>query len=318
MIQSIDLSTQYAGVTLKNPLIIGACGKTKDSKSIVEMTQAGAAAVVMKTLFYNPVRPEKLKKEFELCKSGIAGYRAYTIYSYEPGEHNLDSYTKEIQRTVKITDIPVIASICCQEPSIWRECATQCMEAGAAMIELNVSCPVPHGGYMAITDIQILRTIISAVRDSVKVPIAVKLSPQVASPTDMATAAELSGANAVVLLNKFAGLEVDLVNEAPILHRGFSAITGPWFGHIVRRWVANTCVNIQIDVCGTGGVCSGGDVIKYLLCGAKCVEIAGLTYRKSPQVVQELLQEIQDWMELKGYSDIASFRGKVLKSTLLK
>lgn len=314
MTRTIDLRTQYAGITLENPLIVGACGKTKGGTAVAEMAQAGAAAVVMKTLFYGPILPNKVEKEWELRQSGITEYGAHTLYSYEPGPHDLDSYTEEIQRAVKMTNIPVIASICCREPSSWQECATQCMEAGAAMIELNVSCPVPHGGCEAITDLGLLAAIVSAVRNSVNVPFAVKLGPQIASPVAPAKAAAENGADAVVLLNKLAGLDIDLDTQEPLLHPGYTAITGPWFGNIVRRWVADTKRNVDIDICATGGVVSGTDIIKYILCGAQCVQIAAPLYLQDVGIIHRLVDEFTEWMTYKGYSDVASFRGKVVET----
>jgi dihydroorotate dehydrogenase (fumarate) len=315
MARSISLKTRYAGIALENPIIVGACGKTKESTSLVELAQAGAAAVVMKTLFHGPTRPDKVEKEWELRHSGITEYEAYTLYSYESGPHDLDFYTEEIQRAVKMTNIPVIASICCLELTDWQKCAAQCMEAGAVMIELNVSCPVPHGGCDAITDIELLAEIVSAVRNSVSVPIAVKLSPQTSSPISLAKTAAESGADAVVLLNKFAGLDIDLDTQGPVLHNGCAAITGPWFGNIVRRWIAEARKNINIDICATGGIVSGTDVVKYILCGANCVQMAAPLYLQgAATAIRRLLDEFTKWMLQKGYSDVESFRGKALKA----
>jgi dihydroorotate dehydrogenase (fumarate) len=311
----VDLTTTFAGVRLKNPILIGACGKTQEAASIEELAGSGVGGIVMKTLFQHG-KPPGTSVRFAWRRSGTVAHRAHSLHSVEPGLHELEAYVRELRRARSRTSIPAFASISCVDLDAWPEYAVACAEAGATAVELNLGCPLPHGGCGTVSEPDEVACIVEAVKAAVGVPVTAKLGAQTASPTALAGAAAAAGADGVVLLNKFAGLDVDLDLETPILHAGYTAITGPWFADIVRRWVAETYKRVRVDVAATGGVWSGADVIKHLLAGACCIQMVAIVYDRGPYVIEPMLEEIRDWMALKGHPNIAAFRGKT--ATALK
>lgn len=147
-----SLETTYCGIKLRNPLLVGACGKTETTQGVVDLAKAGVGGVVMKTLFQCQVQRLRPQPPYELRSCGKSGYISHIFHSYEPGTHTLESYKCELKKAARAVDIPVIASISCSDTIRWKQYAKECMEAGAAMIELNVSCPVLHGGIPTLSD----------------------------------------------------------------------------------------------------------------------------------------------------------------------
>jgi dihydroorotate dehydrogenase (fumarate) len=286
------------------------------AQSIIDLAKAGIGGVVMKTLFQCQTRCPRPQPLYELRLCGKNEYISHVFHSYEPGIHTLETYKRELKNAAHTVDIPVIASISCSEISMWEQYAKECVEAGAAMIELNVSCPVLHGDISTMLNPNELGEVVAAVRSTIKIPICVKLSPRVESPITMAQVAKQHGANAVVLFNKFAGLDIDVENEAPISHQRYTAVTGPWFSHIVLRWITSVSRSVDIDVCGTGGIFSGVDIVKYLLCGACCVQFAGSLYMtdQTSEVIKMYLDGLNDWMSRRRYNCVSKFIGKISTS----
>ncbi|MEI7904121.1 MAG: dihydroorotate dehydrogenase, partial [Candidatus Firestonebacteria bacterium] len=220
-------------------------------------------------------------------------------------------YAEEIFNAKKKIGIPVIASINCYTDKGWVGYAKKMEEAGADAIEMNVSCP--HGSItFSGKDVEeaIYKTA-ALVRGSVKLPLIVKLSPQLTYPPEVVAKIEALGINAVTMFNRMTGLEIDVKKEEPIMHGGYAGHGGSWAINYPLRWISGISPLVKIEISGSGGVFSPEDVVKYLLCGAKTVQICSTVVLNGYKSIRKLNDGLLKFMQDKHYGSIDDFRGKI-------
>lgn len=309
----VDLTTHYAGLTLRNPLIIAPAGITGTAELVLRAEDAGAGAVVMKSLFENPIpRAGDPTPHMRLLERRIGRYRATTFYSYEQSSpFNEFQYAEEIRRAKERVEIPVIASLDCVTDEGWVRYAQLMDEAGADGVEIK-SCP--HGLHQMSGEELTEATRI--VREVTQLPLIAKLLPQNTNPLRTVLDLERAGADAVVMFNRFSGLDIDLDSERPIMHGGYAGHGGPWSIYYCLRWIATAYPHLSIPISGSGGVWEGGDVVKYILAGATTVQVCSAVVLQGYEAVPRLLRGLQEWMEGKGYSSPMEFRGRAAERVL--
>lgn len=309
----VDLATRYAGLALRNPLIIAPAGITGTAELVVKAEDAGAGAVVMKSLFENALpRRGDPSPHMRLLEHHVGRFRATTFYSYEQcSPFDEFRYAEEIRRAKDRVDIPVIASLDCVTDEGWVRYARLMEEAGADAVEIK-SCP--HGLHQ-MTGEELAEAMVT-VRKATLQPVIPKLLPQNTNPLRTVLDLERAGADAVVMFNRFSGLEIDIETEQPVMHGGHAGHGGPWSIYYSLGWIATAFPHLSIAISGSGGVWRGHDLVKYILAGATTVQVCSAVCLQGYEILPRLLLGMREWMEAKGYSSPAQFRGRAVGQVL--
>lgn len=299
-----NLETKYLGLNLKNPVIVSSSGLTGSIGKIEQLAKSGAGAVVLKSLFEEQIHLEA----GSMLKN--ADYPEAEDYINNYARDNaLDEYLKLISEAKAATDIPVIASISCVGASEWVSFAEHVQQAGADAIELNV--------YILANDVlesgssyeQIYYDILDAVTKKVTIPISMKLGQHYSNIPSLVNNLYGRGAKGVVLFNRFYAPDIDLNNMSFTSAEVFSR---PADIRQSLRWVGIVSSLVKkIDICASTGVHDGQAVIKQILAGAKAVQVCSVLYKKGPAFLQEILKEMNDWMEKKNFEDLHELRGRM-------
>jgi len=314
----MDLSCNYVGLKLKNPIIIASSGLTENVKNMKKCEENGAGAVVVKSLFEEEICRISPTPRFEIINRTMGPLRSQTFYSFEQASpFGPEEYFKEISKALNTLSIPVIPSINCITDEGWFKYSKMAEEVGAPALELNVSCPHASISFRGQdVDDTILR-VAKMVRENVNIPIIVKLPMQLSSPLAIAKILEDIGVNGVVMFNRLTGLDIDLDTEKPILHGGYAGHGGPWAFNYVLRWIATSRPHLKLSIAGSGGVGSGDDVAKYILTGADVVQICSVVYLMGYEIISKILEGLKRFMEKKNYTSPSEFRGKVSGKVIL-
>lgn len=304
----MDLTTDYLGLRLRNPLVASAGPLSQTVDGVRGLADAGIGAVVMYSLFEEQVR-QQAARDAELADLHEESFAEALSYfpaaeTAEPGV--ADRYVALIERAASAVEVPVIASINGANLGGWVRIARQLADAGAAAIELNVYF-VPGDLHLTGAEVEQRHLdIVGAVRAAVPVPIAVKLSPYFSSPGNMALRLVEAGADGLVLFNRFLQPEVDI--EALTVTPSV-ALSTRFEGRLPRTWIAALARHTRASLAATSGVEEAADVIRYLLAGADVVMTTSALVRHGAGYAEVLLAGLQEWMRRRGYATVDDFRG---------
>ncbi len=304
----MDLTTDYLGLRLRNPLVASAGPLSQTVDGVRGLADAGIGAVVMYSLFEEQVR-QQAARDAELADLHEESFAEALSYfpaaeTAEPGV--ADRYVALIERAASAVEVPVIASINGANLGGWVRIARQLADAGAAAIELNVYF-VPGDLHLTGAEVEQRHLdIVGAVRAAVPVPIAVKLSPYFSSPGNMALRLVEAGADGLVLFNRFLQPEVDI--EALTVTPSV-ALSTRFEGRLPRTWIAALARHTRASLAATSGVEEAADVIRYLLAGADVVMTTSALVRHGAGYAGVLLGGLQEWMRRRGYASVDEFRG---------
>jgi dihydroorotate dehydrogenase (fumarate) len=303
----VDLSTEYLGMKLKNPVIAGSSGLTNSVKSIKELAENGAGAVVLKSIF-----EEEIAFEYEdiLKEAESKGYNLdqFDYYDYKIKEDNLDKYTTLINESKKNVSIPVIASVSCVYSHEWLAFASQLEKAGADALELNMFFLPSDFERTSEEKEKAYFQIIEQVQKTVSLPIALKISYYFSNLGPMIQKLSNTGIAGLVLFNRFFSPDFDIDKFEVKSSNVFSA---PSDLSISLRWIAIMAERVNCDLAASTGVHDGVALIKQLLAGADAVQVASTLYENGKGRIGEMLKTLEDWMEGKGYGSLSDFRGKM-------
>jgi dihydroorotate dehydrogenase (fumarate) len=306
-VQMVDLSTQYLGMSLRNPVIAGSSGLTDSVGSIQELEENGAAAVVLKSIF-----EEEIAFEYEdiLKKATREGLNLdqFDYYDFHIKGQKLDRYTSLIEESKKAVSIPVIASINCVFSHEWTSFARQLQSAGADALELNMFFLPTEFGRTGEEKEKAYFEIINKIREEVSIPIALKISHYFSNLGPMIQKLSETGIAGLVLFNRFHSPDFDIDKMEVIPSNIFSS---PSDLSISLRWIAVMAARVQCDLAASTGVHDGAALIKQLLAGAAAVQVASTLYLNGNSRISEMLKALEEWMGKKGYSCLADFRGKM-------
>ncbi len=305
---SIDLATQYLGLGLKNPLIVAACPLTRRLDSLRRLEDAGASAVVLPSLFEEQVAHEILT--FHRMNSfGTGGVPQSLTYSPEMDHYNTghDSYLELITEAKKSLSIPVIASLNGTSKGGWVCCAEMIEQAGADALELNIYHVQTDPNETSLQVESRFLELVTAVREVVEIPIAVKLGTYFTSIPNMARRLAEAGCDGLVLFNRFLQPEVSLETFELMPHMTLSR---PEEIGQALRWVAILRSQLKVSLAATGGVHDGADVLKLLLVGANAVMTASALVLHGPTHLTKMLDEVRIWMDRKGLGSISELKLK--------
>jgi len=308
-----NLTTKYAKLTLRSPVIVASAGITGTVERLKRAEDNGAGAVVTKSLFQKEVCRVAPTPRFKIIKHS----NSFTLYSYEQAsEYNLEEYADFINKAKRSLSIPVVASINCYTDEAWDEYSKMMEQAGADAIELNLSCP--HGVHI-MSGIDVIEEMVKTtklVKNTVKIPVIPKMTPQSTNPGSDALRLDQAQADGLVMFNRFTGLDIDVETQKPILHGGYAGHGGPWAIMYPLRWISAVSPKVNCTICASGGAMDGNDVIKYILAGASAVQVCTTVILNGYSIVNKINKQIEEYMDRKGYETIEQFKGNVCNKIL--
>jgi dihydroorotate dehydrogenase (fumarate) len=302
-----DLTTTYMGLTLKNPIVPSASPLAKRVDSIKQMEDAGASAITMYSLFEEQIDLEALAQHNFIEQTTFMSSEA-TAYFPKAADYNRgpDGYLELIRQAKEAVDVPVIGSLNGVTPGGWTRYARLIQDAGADALELNVYM-IPTR--LDLTSDGVENTYLEILRDvkaSVKIPVAMKLSPFFSSLPNMARRLDKAGANALVLFNRFYQPDFDLEELAVTPHLVLST---PWEMRLPLRWIAILYGHVKASMALTTGIHTSEDVVKSVMAGADIANVASVLLERGPDHISELLGGLSQWMEEHEYESVAQMKG---------
>jgi len=305
-----SLTTQFAGLELRSPIIAGSAAITKDLAIMKRAEDCGAGAVIMKG--FSDVEAMRISPapRYRIIDHKLAHRDAFTFYSYEQASsRTAHEYADEVARTRDALEIPVIVNIDCQEIDSWLENTAIIAAARPDAIEMNVSCP--HGSIaFSGNDVENrIVAVVEAVRAQTDIPLIVKLTPQLTSPLNMVLRMQQTGVEAVTLFNRFTGIDVDVDEQRPVMHGGFAGHGGPWARNFVLRWITAVSPETTLGISASGGVAEGEHVAAYLLAGANTVQVCTGVYLEGYDILRRLNAQLLEYLDQHDVASPDELRG---------
>ncbi len=303
------LKTKYLGLELKSPIIIGASEMTANLDKIKQLEEAGAAAIVTKSLFEEEIALKNNKWRQELTQYDDINAEMRNIFP----EMDLDAAEEHlywIRKTKDEISIPLIASLNCVNKDVWVEYAKKLAEAGADAIEANMYS-YSFGITKNPAEIEDKRiNILKEIKKVVDIPVSVKISPHYTSIFTFVTNLDQAGVEGVVLFNRLFNPDIDIEKEVTVSK--FDLTDSSRNGSSLR-WIGLLSGKVGLDLCANNGVATGDDMIKMLLAGASAVEVVSTIYKNGMGHIATMEKDLTDWMDRKGYKSIDDFKGKLSK-----
>ena len=303
----MNLETKYLGLTLRNPLVVGASPFCDNLDASKRLEEAGASAIVMHSLFEEQIDLEQQALIHHVETPAESNFEATSYFPhYDDYQLTPDTYLRALVRLKSALEIPVIASLNGRRLGGWIDYARQLESAGADALELNT--------YQLATDPEVsgedieneIRAIVQAVVDAVRIPVSVKLSPFHASLAHFAASLDRHGAAGLVLFNRFfqPDFDIDELEVVPRLKLSYSSEL------LLRlRWLSILSPKLKGSLVCSGGVHTPDDLIKSILAGAHAVQIVSVLLENGPRTIPVLLDGLTGWMSEHGHADLSTMRG---------
>lgn len=306
---SVNLSTNYLGMHLRNPLVIAACPLTRNLELVKEMEAAGASAIVLPSLFEEQIEHEEISLA-AAHEYGTESYAESLSYFPEPIEFasGPENYLKMVKDTKEAISIPVIASLNGVSTGGWVRYAKLCQEAGADAIELNIYAIASDPDITSADCEQEQVELVASVAQSIDIPLAVKLGPYYTSPGNLAKQMVSAGAAGLVLFNRFIQPDIDL-EEMEI--RSNLVLSAKPEMLLPMRWIAILRDRVPASLALTSGIHGPKSLAKALLVGADVGMTASLLYKKGIKQISSVLDGLASWMEENEYESVEQLKGSM-------
>ncbi len=310
----MDLSTTYLGLHLNNPIIPSASPLSRSLDSMKRLEDAGAAAIVMYSLFEEQIAHENAELNHYLTY-GTESFAESLTYFPESQEYNLgpEEYIELLHEAKQKLSIPIIGSLNGISVGGWIEYAKKIEQAGADAIELNVyyipTDPELTGEEVENRYLEVLH----AVKQSIKIPIAMKLSPFFSSFAHLTQRLDNAGARGLVLFNRFYQPDIDLekLEVVPTV-----VLSTPMAMRLPLRWIGILHGRVKASLAATSGIHTAQDVIKMLMVGADVTMMCSALLKHGPQHITHVLSEIRDWMLEHEYVSISQMKGSMSQKSV--
>jgi dihydroorotate dehydrogenase (fumarate) len=308
-----NLSTNYMGFNLKNPIIASSSGLTDSVEKIVDLEKHGAAAIVLKSLFEEQilmdVDAQRMNNIFD-SYTEAEGYIAFYTR-----RNALNSYIELIDNAKQNTNIPIIASVNCSSSEQWIDFAGDIQAAGADALELNVfilpSDPTVSGSSIEQTYLDIA----TKVSSSVSIPVALKVHHYFSGMANFLTELSNTGIKSLVLFNRFHQVDVDLENMK--LSSG-NIYSSPASNAVVKRWLSILSGRVNCHLAASTGIHDAETALKNLLLGANAIQLASAIYQKGPSIITGMLDEMNRWLDTKGIENVQDIIGKLRQADSIR
>lgn len=304
-----SLEVRLCGMKLRNPVILAAGILGLRGSLLRRVAGYGAGAVTTKSIGIkenNGYRTPNLIEPYPRVVLNAMGLP-------NPG---YDNFREEIM-IAKQGGVPVIASVYGSNADEFEEVSKAMEEAGADMIELNLSCPHYGNRHLIGQDASRTAEVTKRVKNNIKIPVIVKLSPNVTDITEIAKAAIEAGADAISAINTIRALYIDIDRKAPVLSNKVGGMSGCYIKPIATRFVAEIALlirklKVNVSIIGIGGIYTGKDVIEMMMAGAQCVGVGTVVMHYGPEVIGKIVGELETLMKEKGINSIDNIVGCAL------
>jgi dihydroorotate dehydrogenase (NAD+) catalytic subunit len=299
--QRVDMRVELAGIPLRNPVLTasGTFGYGTEFAPFLDLREIGgfvAKSLTLRPRIGNPPpriaeAPSGMLNAISLENVGVEAFLAEKLPAIPAG-------------------VTVIASVFGTEIDEYAQVGKRlCQEPRVAGLEINASCPhVKSGGIEFGQDPKLLADLVRAVRRSTQGPLLVKLSPNVTSIAEMARVCEAEGADGISLINAIQALDVDVGRRRPVLRNGLGGLSGPAIVPIALRMVWQAYRAVKIPICGIGGIRTGEDAVKFLLCGASAVQVGTANYL-NPMASIEVVEGLRSYAAEHGFPRVSELVG---------
>ncbi len=300
-----SIKTTYMGMEIPSPIIVASSNLTKSIDNIKILEDSGAGAIVIKSLFEEQVQKEMIDDSSR--EMGPSWHTEAYEYIQKMGmELGPNEHLNLIEEAKKSVKIPVIASLNCVNIDIWKKYAKQLENSGADAIELNISF-ITNNLYEKPEEIENRYfTILEEVKNSVSIPISVKVGPFFTSFGSFARELCNRGANSLVIFNRFYQFDIDVKN---MKITGGNPLSTSRETSLPLRWVALLSGRINCEIASTTGIHEVEDVVKHILAGAQVVQVCSVLLKKSKTYIKELNNGLVKWLTEHNYNDINDIRG---------
>jgi len=305
----MDLTTVYLGIALPHPLMPGASPMVDDLDTVKRLEDAGAAAIVMHSLFQEQIVADEVGRHVHLAAIEHAHAEASSYFpAASDFELGPDAYLEQIARLKRTVSVPVVASLNGSTAASWVEYARLIEQAGADALEVNcyflATDPLENGEDVEKRTIQIAE----AVRNAVRIPVAVKLSPYYSAFANLARSLDDVGVDGLVLFNRFYQPDIDIENleVQPSLRLSDSSELP-----LRLRWLAILSGKVGASLVTSGGVHTGRDAVKAVMAGAHAVQMVSALLRHGPEHLSVVKREMERWLETHEYESLADARGSM-------
>lgn len=303
-----DISCEISGLRLKNPTMLAAGILGETGESLLKIAEGGAGALVTKSIGID-ARTGHPNPTFVETEHGIINAMGLP----NPG---IENYKKEVDKALE-SKIPIIGSIYGGNSQEFERLALKMEEYGVFALELNLSCPHAKGyGAELGHDIERVKEITSIVKNAVRIPVFVKLSPNISNITEIALAVKDAKGDGIVAINTLKAMAINADIAKPILSNNIGGLSGPAIKPIGLRCVYEIKNSVDIPVIGVGGITSGKDAIEYIMAGASAVQIGSGIFYKGNRIFTDICREILEFMKIHGYDNIEEMVGIAQKRNI--
>ncbi len=305
----MEMKTTYLGLELANPFMPGACPLPDDLDTARRLEDAGAAALVMRSLFEEQVVREEHAVHKAMNEPSDGSAEALNYFP-AAGTFKLgpEEYLEHIRKLKDSLGIPVIASLNGTSRGSWLQYAISTEQAGADALELNVYLMAVDPMVPAVAIEEETAAMVKDVKRAVKIPVAVKLSPYYAALPHFVRQLELAGADGVVLFNRFYQPDIDIEN----LENRRELVLSDSSELLLRlRWLAILSGHTRLSLAASGGVHTPADALKAIMAGAHTVQVVSALLKRGPQHLGTLIQDTRDWLVRHEYDSLAQARGSM-------
>ena len=305
----MNLSTEYLGLKLKNPLMPGASPLADNLDTVRQLEDAGAAAIVLHSLFEEQITLEKQERlrHVEMHTESFAEALSYFPQT-DDFPRTPDQYLEHIAQIKAAVGIPVIASLNGLTPGGWIEYAQKMQQAGADALELNFY-EISTDPVNTAVDVEVraIETLL-AIKEIVRIPVAVKLSPFFSSLPNFAAELVAAGAAGLIFFNRFyqPDINIEELEVQPTLH-----LSEPHELLLRLRWLAIVSASVETSYAVTGGVHCASAALKAIMAGANAVQMVSILLKRGPKFLQTILNELENWLEQHEYDSIQQLRGSM-------
>ncbi len=305
----MDITTTYLGLKLKSPIVPSAGPLSEKVSNIREMEDAGAGAVVLYSIFEEQIEHEQLELHHH-TSAHAESFAEATSYLPEPFDYKLgpDEYLNHIRKTKEAVNIPVIASLNGKSMGGWTDYAKKIEQAGADALELNIyllsADAKKSSGEIEKTYIEIVKS----VKNTVKIPIAVKMHPFFSSVSNISAQFSNAGADGLVMFNRFYQPDINLETldvEPNVI------LSTPMEMRLPLRWIAMMYGKINADLAATTGIYTAEDVLKMVMAGAKVTQMLSSLLKFGVGHIADVITNLKNWMEENEYESIEQMRGSM-------
>ena len=303
----MNLSTSYMGLELKSPIVVSACTLSEDVGNIVQMEDAGAGAVVLFSMFEEQIKKEAAQHEAIVSSTSNVFAEASDFFPNLDDYHRgSEQYLEVIRKAKEQVDIPVIASLNGVTSEGWISYAKQMEQAGADALEINIFYIAADVNISPASVEHRYINIVDEIKNTVEIPIAVKLNPYFSAMGNMAKRLHEYGADALVMFNRFYQPDFDINKLSVLNNLQYSEANEI---RLPLLWIAMLYGKLPLSLAATTGVQSSIEVIKYLLAGADVAMTASALYKNGIGYIQTMNKELEAWMLTREFASVAAFKG---------